>query len=254
MATTTIKSLGDIKKTLADSTTPTVSDTTTEFPTTLDTPIANMETEDNSTVTNTTNSAPSVNYVKDANTPLPGLVDYDEVITSDPVQLGSIQRIEGGVTSKTSTPMTIAGQPDKVIPTIVSVEQMAYQLKMYIENYLKKNTSLIVPFKTHPEAKICGEAFLQLVNYVVGCNHPQIYEAIYNFFKEHKNGILNEHHALQGTNYLKKEESMRTQIFYEVFNRITDVPRRALNVDIVRSIFTGEQGNTLINYLVMKTS
>lgn len=256
MATTNSRTLSSIHKSLSTATTPENTENTTtestettaaEFPTSLEdiaseAPNVETATQDKSVPTA-------------GNNRLPGLVSLDEnaVVTKD-VQLGAIQQITPTVTSKSSTPMSISTQIDKVEPTIVSVEQMVYQLKGYIDNYLKLNTSNVVPFKSHVEAKACAEAFLSLVDYAVSCNHPHVYESIYTFFKEHKKGILQEIHALQGANYLKKEESMRLQIFYDMFNRITDVPRRGLNLELVRTIFIGEKGNTLINYVIMKTS
>lgn len=256
--------LDNVKDSLENATTPEVENTNTVINTEVSTEDLTTDTvedttivvEDKSTPVTTTTSTettttPSVSVT--SKTTLPSNISYaSEEVSSTEVTLAPISRIETKVTSKSSTPFTIANtQTSAKTITIASIEQMVAQFKVYRDNYLNKNTSNVTPFKDTTEAKTCANAFLAMVNYVITCNNGAVYEEVYRFFNTNKTGILQEMYALQGTNYLKKEECMRVSIFYQVFFSLVSGKKRAINLELTRNIF-GSAGDAIVNFIVIK--
>lgn len=72
---------------------------------------------------------------------------------------------------------------------------------------------------------------------------------VYNFFKAHRNDILQFKYALIGNDQLPKELRMTISIFYNVFYGITANPVKEMNTEVIRKIFKSS-GDGVLNFMV----
>ncbi len=249
---TTSTSLIDdaVKETIADTSTTDTNTVTSEESTTT-------KTDTTEIVDNTTAGSLPVTPVTVTENILPPPIDLTITTpTAKTAKMGPVQSVSPEIAKFSSVKQKVSlintGSSNTLTSStgIIDTSKITSQMQVYLNAYVAANTSVTKPM-TNDQKKVSINAFHSIMKYVSNNPIPAVFNLVYNFFKEHKNDIINEKYVLQGIDLLKNEEAKKLHLFYQVFNIVTDTNKRKINLDMVRNIF-GKYGDALVNFLSSK--